>query len=59
MRKHLVKWVLKPAEVQKIEILERVIQVYVEDKYKALAIGKWASNVKLASIIIGKRIEIL
>lgn len=55
----LVKWCLKPAEVKRVEIKEKVIQVYVEDRYKALAIGKWASNVKLASIILGKRVEII
>jgi transcription antitermination factor NusA-like protein len=33
--------------------------VTIEESQKALAIGKWASNVKLASQLTGYQIEII
>ncbi len=55
----LTKACMKPAEVKDVEVWKNSIKVYVDDKYKAIAIWKWASNVKLASMILWKKIEII
>lgn len=54
----LIKDCLKPAHVQSIDIEGRKAIVHVEESQKPLAIGKAASNVKLATEISGYHIEI-
>jgi N utilization substance protein A len=52
---------LSPAKVQRVSIVddkERVMEVVVEDKQLSLAIGKKGQNVRLASALIGAKIEI-
>ncbi len=55
----MLKACLKPAHIDSIEIKEGKAFVYVEEGQKALAIGKGASNVKLAAQICGINIEIV
>lgn len=49
---------LKPAKVKAVEIKGKKAFVQVDEDQKPLAIGKWASNIKLASQITGYTIEI-
>ncbi len=57
--KELIKNALKPAKVDKVEIQWNVAKVYVPENQKAIAIWKWASNIKLASQLTGYKIEIV
>lgn len=54
----LIAECLKPAQVDKVEIKWNKAYVWVADNQKALAIGKWASNIKLASQITWYDIEL-
>ncbi len=54
----LIRNLLRPAKIDKIEITDRKTFVYMAEDQKALAIGKWAANVKLASKISWHTIEI-
>jgi len=56
---NLIKQCLKPATVQSVFIKWWLIKVKVPEKQKALAIGKSASNIKLASRLLGSKIEII
>lgn len=49
---------LKPAQIDKIEIVDKKAYVTLDEGQKALAIGKWASNIRLASQITGYTIEL-
>jgi len=55
----LLRDCLKPAEVRHISIEWNTAKIEVPEHHKALAIGKWASNIKLASLIVWLRIEII
>lgn len=50
---------LKPAQIESIEINDKRARVKVPEDQKPLAIGKGASNIKLASQITGFNIEII
>jgi len=54
----LIKNCLKPAQINTVEIIENKALVTMDENQKALAIGKWASNVKLATQLTGYQIEI-
>ncbi len=54
----LIKNCLKPAIVNHIELKDNKAIVSMDESQKALAIGKWASNVKLATQLTGYQIEI-
>ena len=54
----LITACLKPAQIEKIEIKEKKAYVTLDESQKALAIGKWASNIKLASQITWYMIEL-
>ncbi len=54
----LIKNCLKPAQINNVEIIENKAIVTMDESQKALAIGKWASNVKLATQLTGYQIEI-
>ncbi len=49
---------LKPAKIDKVELKDRKAFVTLDEWQKALAIGKWASNIRLASQITGYTIEL-
>ena len=49
---------LKPAQINKVEIKNQKAYVTLDESQKALAIGKWASNIRLASQITGYTIEL-
>jgi N utilization substance protein A len=55
----LIRNCLKPAHIDNIEIQDHKAIVTIEESQKALAIGKGASNVKLASQLTGFQIEII
>lgn len=55
----LIMDVLKPARVTSVKIEEGKAFVQVPEDQKALAIGKWAVNIKLAGQIVGMRIELI
>lgn len=54
----LIRNCLKPAHIDNIELSDKKAFVTMEENQKALAIGKGASNVKLASQLTGYQIEI-
>ena len=54
----LIKNCLKPAQINTVELLDSRAIVTMDESQKALAIGKWASNVKLATQLTGYQIEI-
>jgi len=56
-----IKKLLKPAQVINVEILPdgKKALIKVEEEQKPLAIGKGASNIKLASQIVGMNLEII
>jgi len=54
----LIRDLLKPAKVDSIEITENQITATMAEDQKALAIWRWATNVKLASKIAGTRIQV-
>lgn len=56
--KQMIKNCLKPANINNIEIKDKKAIVTMDESQKPLAIGKWASNVKLAWQITGYNIEI-
>lgn len=56
--KQMIKNCLKPANVDTIEIKDKKAIVTMDESQKPLAIGKWASNVKLAGQLTGYNIEI-
>lgn len=49
---------LKPAQIDNIEIKDKKAYVTLDESQKAAAIWKWASNIKLASIITWYTIEL-
>lgn len=50
--------ILSPAKVSAIQAQEHRIAVYLKPDQVPLAIGKWGQNIKLASQILGKEIDI-
>lgn len=54
----LVKDSLKPARVDKVELSWKKATVYLQQDQKALAIWKWAVNIKLASQLSWYKIEV-
>lgn len=55
----LVRDSLKPANINSVEIKDGTAMVKLPEDQKALAIGKWAVNIKLASQLTGLRIELV
>ena len=54
----LIQRALSPAKISSIEFLEDEIRVYLKKEEISLAIGKGGSNIKLAGMLVGKRIEV-
>lgn len=54
----MIRNCLKPAQINSIDIKDKRAIVTMDDSQKALAIGKWASNIKLACQLTGYQIEI-
>ena len=58
--KELIARLLKPAQVESVEIKDwNKAVVRVEESQKPLAIGKWASNIKLATQLSWYSIEVI
>lgn len=55
----MIKACLRPADAQQISINGNKAQVVISENQKAMAIGKSASNIKLASKLCGMSIEII
>jgi N utilization substance protein A len=55
----LVKWSLKPAEIDKVEMLEeKKAMVWLAQDQRSLAIGKMGQNIMLASRLSGVEIQL-
>jgi N utilization substance protein A len=54
----LITACLKPAQINNIEIKDKKAYITIDESQKALAIWKWASNIKLASQITWYTIEL-
>ncbi len=54
----LIQRALSPAKISSIEFLDDEIRVYLKKEEISLAIGKGGSNIKLAGMLVGKRIEV-
>ena len=54
----LIQRALSPAKISSMEFLEDEIRVYLKKEEISLAIGKGGSNIKLAGMLVGKRIEV-
>lgn len=56
----LIKNSLKPAEVNRVEILDNgIAQVWVDEDQRSLAIGKMGQNITLASRLTGMEIQLM
>lgn len=55
----MVRACLRPADVQRFESDGNKVKVIIPENQKAMAIGKGASNIKLAGKLCGAQIEIL
>lgn len=58
-QEQLLRLCLRPAQIDNITIEGTRATVSMADDQKPLAIGKWASNIKLAGKLTGLRIEIV
>jgi N utilization substance protein A len=55
----MVRSCLKPAEIKEYSHIGNKVRVAIPEHQKAMAIGKWASNIKLAGKLCGIQIEII
>jgi N utilization substance protein A len=58
-KESLVGGSLKPAEINRVEILNDVARVWLNDDQRSLAIGKMGKNITLASRLVGLGIELV
>lgn len=58
-REALVKDTLKPAEVNRVEIIDGSAQVWLDEDQRSLAIGKMGQNIALASRMTGLNIQLM
>lgn len=58
-QEELVKNSLKPAEINRVEVLNNVARVWLDDEQRSLAIGKMGKNIALASALFGIEIELV
>lgn len=58
-REALVKDALKPAEVNRVEIMDGGAQVWLDEDQRSLAIGKMGQNIALASRMTGLNIQLM
>ena len=61
LKEMFVKQALKPAQIDRIELLDddRTAKVWLEDDQRALAIGKMGQNISLASRLTGVDIQLV
>lgn len=57
-KEDLVKNALKPAEINRVEIMDSVARVWLDDDQRSLAIGRMGKNIALASHLVGLDIEL-
>jgi len=53
-----VRNALKPAEINRVEVIDHVARVWLNDDQRSLAIGKMGKNIALASELTGLEIEL-
>lgn len=59
-KEELVRGALKPAQVDRVEILDgRTARVWLDEDQRSLAIGKMGQNIALASKLIGMDIQLV
>ncbi len=57
-QEELVKGALKPAEINRVEVIDGTARVWLNDDQRSLAIGKMGKNIALASRLVGLTIEL-
>ena len=57
-QEELVRNALKPAEINRVEVINGVARVWLNDDQRSLAIGKMGKNIALASDLVGLGIEL-
>ncbi len=55
----LIKDALKPAQIERVEIEDRVAKVWLDEDQRSLAIGKMGQNISLASQLSGYEIQLV
>lgn len=55
----LVKSALKPAEINRVEVMNGIARVWLDDEQRSLAIGKMGKNIALATALLGLNIELV
>jgi len=55
----LVKNSLKPAEINRVEVINNVARVWLDDEQRSLAIGKMGKNIALATALLGINVELV
>lgn len=55
----LVRNALKPAEINRVEVIDSVARVWLNDDQRSLAIGKMGKNIALASELVALNIELV
>ena len=58
-QEELVRNALKPAEINRVEVIDGVARVWLNDDQRSLAIGKMGKNIALASELTGLEIELV
>jgi transcription termination/antitermination protein NusA len=58
-KEELVRNALKPAEINRVEVLDSVARVWLNDDQRSLAIGKLGKNIALASRLADVNIELV
>lgn len=58
-KEDLVKNALKPAEINRVEILGHIARVWLDDDQRSLAIGRMGKNIALASRLVGLDLELV
>lgn len=58
-QEELVKNALKPAEINRVDVVGGVARVWLNDDQRSLAIGKMGKNIALATALVGLNIELV
>jgi transcription termination/antitermination protein NusA len=58
-QEELVRNSLKPAEINRVEVIDGIARVWLNDDQRSLAIGKMGKNIALASELTGLNIELV
>jgi N utilization substance protein A len=59
VQEEVVKNALKPAEINRVEVINNIARVWLDDEQRSLAIGKMGKNIALASALLDLDIELV